>query len=638
MSGICGFVLQHRDARGNTPYLLPMMRALDIEGQSEGVTSSLGQVAMGAQRFPGRLAGIAKTSLGEHVLTLAFHGSLYNVGELSHHAGRVANLFEGLLQYYLVEGMTFVNRLRGEFALALWDGSAETLHLAADRFRVHPLFYYRDGDRFVFSSRMKGLLACPLLRKWTIHPEAVVDVVASSIIPTPKTLFREVQKLPPGHVLTYHSGEITLSRYWEIGFLQSDHAGRMEVTRKLKTHFTEALSIRLEEDKASDRIGTFLSGGVDSSTVTGVLTQLAKRPIKSFSIGFAEGQFNEINYARIAARAFDAEHYEYIVTPQDACEAIPIVLEAFDEPFANASAIPTYFCAKMAREHGVDVLYAGDGGDELFAGNERYATQRLFEYYDKIPAWLREPVVKPLILALAETVQWTPFVKGKKYIRRASIPYPERLSTYAFFREVPMTDLLDDGLLEAVGQDYDPYAPINSYYHQAPAQSELDRQLYIDLKLAISDNDLFKVTRMTELAGVTVRFPFLDHRFAEFAASIPARLKMPGRQLRAFFKNAYADLLPWEIRAKTKHGFGLPIPIWLKTDPRLNAMMYDLVLSPRGIPRGYFRKKGLEALIESHKTDSTSFYGTILWNLMILELWFRTCVYPFTHADVSIAN
>ena len=186
-----------------------------------------------------------------------------------------------------------------------------------------------------------------------------------------------------------------------------------------------------------------------------------------------------------------------------------------------------------------------------------------------------------------------------------------------------MTELLEDAVLEAVGKSYDPYAHVQFYYHQAPAASELDRQLYVDLKLAISDNDLLKVTRTSEVAGVTVRFPFMDHRLAEFAATIPAEIKMRGRQLRSFFKRAYADLLPLKTRRKKKHGFGLPIPVWLRSDKRLNEMMHDLVLSSASIQRGYFRKKLLTKLVEYHKTDQTSFYGAALWNLMILELWHR---------------
>jgi asparagine synthase (glutamine-hydrolysing) len=365
---------------------------------------------------------------------------------------------------------------------------------------------------------------------------------------------------------------------------------------------------------------------VDSSTVTGVLTQVAGKPIKSFSIGFDEARFNEIQYARIAARAFGTEHHEYFVTPQDVLYALPLLLEGFDEPYGNASAVPTYFCAKLARDYGVDVLYAGDGGDELFAGNERYAVQRLFDYYYCIPAWLRQSCVEPGVLALAQRWNWTLLHKGQKYIQRARTPYPERLCAYSVFEVIPMADLLTDHLLETLAGSYHLHAPVHYHYGQAQAQSELDRQLYVDLKLAIADNDLLKVTRMTEVAGVCVHFPFLDHRLAEFAATVPARIKMRGRKLRSFFKNAYADILPQEILTKQKHGFGLPIPVWLRTDKALNDLMHDLVLGPRTLQRGFFRKHTLEQLVKSHKTDETSFYGTMLWNIMMLEAWLRQSV------------
>jgi asparagine synthase (glutamine-hydrolysing) len=623
VSGICGIVLAGEGGWSATIDLSPMVRALGLSDQQDGFTIRLGSVSIGACGYPRRLAGVAKGERTRQSVALAFHGSLYNLKELALSERDGIALYEGLLRLYLKDGIAFLQQLRGEFALALWDGSEETLYLVTDRFRIHPLFYYQDRDKLVFASRMQGILACPAPLQRTINSEAIVDIVASSIVPTPKTIFREVKKLPPGHVLTYHRGKLRLTPYWEINFLQPDEASEGELARRLKTSFAEAVSVRLVRDEPSEQIGTFLSGGVDSSTVTGVLTQLTKHPVKSFSIGFVEQQFNEISYARIAAQAFGAEHHEYFVTPADVRTSLPLVLETFDEPFANASAIPTYFCAKLAREHGVAALYAGDGGDELFAGNERYATQRLFEYYYRVPVWLRELLLKPVVFALSEKLPWEPLIKGKKYIQRASIPYPERLFSYGVFKTVPMATLLTDDLLETLGKDYDPYAAIKFHYFQAPAQSELDRQLYIDLKLAIVDNDLFKVTRMTEAAGVTVRYPFLDHRLAEFAMTIPAAVKMRGRQLRSFFKRAYADLLPLETRAKQKHGFGLPIPVWLRTDRDLNEMMHDLLFSACCVQRGYFRKKALEELVACHKTDETSFYGTILWNLMILELWHR---------------
>jgi asparagine synthase (glutamine-hydrolysing) len=470
---------------------------------------------------------------------------------------------------------------------------------------------------------MKGILACPFPVKLNTNLGAVVNLVGSSFVPTPNTIFGEIKKLPPGHYLRYQNGDFKVAPYWDIDFTRTSCEKEVELTEKLRRKLSEAVSIRLVCDRPHERVGTFLSGGVDSTTVTGLITGLTGRSVKSFSIGFDESQFNEIDYARIAARAFSSEHHEYFVTAKDTYDVIPLLIDSFDEPFANASAIPTYFCAKLARENGVDVLYAGDGGDELFAGNERYASQRPFDYYYLIPRWIRDGFVQPAVFGLANISNLSLFVKGKKYIERASVPYPQRLTSYGLFNILPMAELFDSEVVSSLRSGFDPYEEIYSLYHQAPARSELDRQLYIDLKSAISDNDLFKVNRMAEAAVITVRYPFLDHRLAEFAATVPAKVKMRGRQLRSFFKNAYADLLPQQIRAKRKHGFGLPIPVWLRTNSRLNEMMYDLVLSPRSIQRGYFRRKAIEQLVELHKTDDGSFYGTILWNLMVLELWHR---------------
>jgi asparagine synthase (glutamine-hydrolysing) len=624
MAGICGIALSQREGLIDPEDLSSMTQGLPIAASYKGEIVYFGRVGMGIQPFPGRISGTASLELHEEPLVLAFHGNLYNWRELQLSAGKDSDpkAIHALLSLYQEHGIQFLQRLRGEFALALWDGLEQICYVATDRFRVHPLFYYRDHNRLVFASRINALLGCPFVTR-NIHPESAVNIVGSSMIPTPRTIFRDIYKLPPGCLLTYRQGESRITSYWDINFREPSARSERELARELKTQFREAVAVRFGGDDNSKRIGTFLSGGVDSSTVTGVLSQLAQRPIKSFSIGFDEQPFNEIQYARIAARAFAAKHHEYFVTPADVYDIIPVLLDSFDEPFANASAIPTYFCAKVAHEHDVDVLYAGDGGDELFAGNERYASQRLFDYYYRIPEWLREAMVQPLVFGLAGSLEWQLFVKGAKYIRRANIPYPDRLSSYGLFKILPLAELLDDRFLTMLGKDCDPYASVESYYFQAPAQTELDRQLYIDLKLTISDNDLFKVSRMTEAAGVAVRYPFLDHHLAEFAATVPAKIKMRGRQLRSFFKKAYADLLPQEVRAKQKHGFGLPIPIWLRTDKRLNEMMQDLVLSPRSMQRGYFRRKTVEDLVQRHKTDESSFYGTILWNLMILELWHR---------------
>jgi asparagine synthase (glutamine-hydrolysing) len=623
MSGICGIAFRDRRTLLGADCLAAPLREMDAPGGEEASHVHLGSTVLGSRGFPGRLAGVARVEDGGSVLAVALHGSLFpRPGWLAEDGGDRLGL-EGLLKLYRAKGTAALRDLRGEFALAIWDGREETLLLATDRFRVHPVFYYHDAEKLVFASRMRSLRAAPVPMRLSIDPEAVVQVLGSSIVPTPGTIFREVKKLPPGNVLSYSKGETSVAPYWDIDFRHPATAREAELARALRDTFSDSLSVRLAVDGDSDHVGTYLSGGVDSSTVTGVMTELVRKPVKSFSIGFDVARYDEMSYARLAASAFGARHVEYFVSPGDVHAAIPILLDAFDEPFANASAVPSYFCAKVAKEHGVGAMYAGDGGDELFAGNERYAEQRLFEYYHEIPRWLRDGALKPAVFAAAALTRGGPFLKAKKYILRAGTPYSERLSTYGFFNVVPMAEVLEDGLLDALGRGYDPYAHATAHFLRAPADGPLDRHLYLDLKVTISDNDILKVTRTSEAAGVTARYPFLDHRLAEFAATVPAGIKMRGRKLRTFFKGAYSNLLPAETRAKTKHGFGLPVHIWLRDHPPLNEMMRDLVLSERSVQRGYFRKDTLRTLVDRHRDDPTSFYGTILWNLMVLEMWHR---------------
>jgi len=621
MSGICGLRI-HGPEGGLTGPIASMTQALQPGGGSEDqdrfesrVFSS--SVGLGVHRLAGFQGGLLERRLGDRVLAVAFHGTLDEDGTPA--GDRAPDL---LLDRYLRSGIEFLRDLRGEFVIALWDSRDDSLFLATDRFRVHPLLYGGDARGFAFASRMRALDHAPVPGSRTIHPPAILDVLASSYVPTPETIYREIHKLPPGHVLTYTRGACTVAPYWDIDFRRPSRDSEEALATQVREAFHDGIARRLHRDGGAEHVGAFLSGGVDSSAVSGVLTQAAGRPIRTFSIGFGEATYNEMSFARVAAKRFGADHHEYYVTAKDTVEAIPIVVEEFDEPFGNASAIPTYFCAKLAREHGVDCLYAGDGGDELFGGNERYAFDRVFRYYHRVPGWMRRALVGPGVNALAGAVPHPFFRKARNYVQKASLPAVQRMTAYSFFNVVPLRDVAEPAFLERAN-GYDPYRAMERAYAGALGHTDLDRELYLDLKLAIGDNDLYKVNRMTERARVAVRYPFLDAGLADAAARVPASLKMRGRKLRVFFKRAYRDLLPPETLGKTKHGFGLPIAVWLGTDPTLNAMMRDLVLAPRSLARGYFQKTALERLIEKHRTDTSQFSGTVLWNLMVLELWQR---------------
>ena len=613
MSGIAG-VLISPDARplepagvermgsalGGTPVGPPLLLDRD----------RLGLIARGA---PGTETALLTRREGEAEFALAFHGL---------RLGGAVDSLEALLSALIRRGPAVVAELRGEFALAFWDGRTRSLHLATDRFRVQSLLAANRSAQYLFASRMAALLASPVRFSPNVDPAALLDVVASSVIATPRTIFREVEKIPPGHRVTVRGGSAVSEPYWDLDFTQSDGASPERLAADTREALDAAVADRLRADLPRDRFGAFLSGGIDSSTITGLLTRQRGAPVRSFSIGFGEERFNELHYARVAAAAFGSRHTEYFVTPADTAAALDAVADSFDEPFGNASAIPTYYCAKIAREHGVETLYAGDGGDELFAGNERYATGRVFDRYARVPAFIRKPLLTPAITAAGTLFPLPLFVKAKKYVQRASLTPAERLVSYAFWNVIPPHAFASADLL-AGARDYRHSAMVIRHHDGARAGTELDRQLYLDLKITISDNDLFKVTRMCERAGVAVRFPFLDERVVDVAQRVPARLKMKGGELRTFFKDAYAGLLPLEIRQKQKHGFGLPISLWLRTDPTLHEAMRDLVLGERSRRRGYFQPAALEDLVRRHAEDPTPYYGTVLWNLMVIELWHR---------------
>jgi asparagine synthase (glutamine-hydrolysing) len=624
VGGLAGILFSAPDRRVGAEALAAQARALRGTGAgTEGAVLIEGPFGIAAQASPGIPASIARRDVGGAPRIAAIAGVLYAAPGVSRDQLRAADPAEILLDLYERSGVAGLGELDGDFALALWDASRDELHLLVDPFRVRPLFVASDGSRILFGTKLRAVTASPHAGASTLDPRAVIELVESSRISTPHTIVQGVSKVPEGHRVTYARGRAEVERYWRPEYRTPDRRTHEALTADLKERFERAVRVRIEVDGTSSGLGAYLSGGIDSTTVVAVLSRLLGRPAPAFSIAFEEAGFNELGFARTAAEAYGSEHHVYHVTARDTLDAIPLLIDTFDEPFGNASAVPAYYCARMAAERGIHTLFAGDGGDELFAGNEHYASRRVFEYYDRIPPPLRSLVVEPAAMMAGSLVPWGLFRKAKKYVERARVPYPARLATYSLYRELPRTSLFEPGFLELAGDGFDPFQAQASRYRDAPADSELDRQLYVDLRLLIVDSDLFKVTRTAEAAGIAVRFPFLDRPLAEFAATVPAGLKMRGLELRSFFKDAYADLLPEETRLKKKHGFGLPIAGWLRTEPALNELMRELVLGARARERGILSRRGAEELVRLHREDTTSFFGTALWNLMMLELWLR---------------
>ncbi|MBN1378889.1 MAG: asparagine synthase C-terminal domain-containing protein, partial [Gammaproteobacteria bacterium] len=368
------------------------------------------------------------------------------------------------------------------------------------------------------------------------------------------------------------------------------------------------------------KTGAFLSGGLDSSTVAGSLSEVFPGAAKTFSIGFPVEGYDEIKYARIAADRFKTQAHEYYVTPDDTVAAIPKIAAYYDEPFGNSSALAAYYCAKMAGENGIKVLLAGDGGDELFAGNERYAKQLLFDKYYRIPGFARSSLKTGLCNAPGFLLNNKIIFKAKRYVEQAEVPLPDRLQDYNFLNRHPADEIFTDSFLMEIDADR-PLQILRDCYSRPENASALNRMLYMDWKTTLHDNDLVKVNRMCEMAGVEVQYPFLHQAIVDLSCKIPSADKLKGRQLRWFYKQAMHGFLPEPIINKSKHGFGLPFGIWLKDHQPLKELAYDSIHSLK--KRDYFRNEFLSHAVKMHQGVHAAYYGELIWILMMLELWFQ---------------
>jgi asparagine synthase (glutamine-hydrolysing) len=521
------------------------------------------------------------------------------------------NLFAAL---YDLDGPTFPRRLRGAFAITLWDARDRTLMLAVDHFGIRRL-YYASGDAWTaFASRAAALRGAPGVRG-NVDLTSIYQYLNFGYTPAPRTPFAGIRRLPPGHVLVVRDGRETVEPYWDMAY--PEHPAPERRCASVLYSMTEAAVKRAAAGIEGKQRGAFLSGGTDSSTVVGLMSRTADEAVNAFSIGFAERRYDELEYAEITARHFGASHYTRLVTPDDAFAALPRLVDGYDEPFANNSALGTLLCADLARETGVNVLVAGDGGDEIFGGNERYRTDRVFARYHAIPAALRRYAIEPVAARLPDVS-----VVGRacRYVRRASLPNPRRFYSYEFFFMQDGFDLLAPEFRGAIDREA-PVSVLEEHFTRPEGAAELNRLLYLDLKLTIGDNDLFKVARTAELAGIDVRFPLLDVPLVEFTGTWPSAFKLYGLEKRYLFKRTFASLLAPETLAKRKQGFGVPTSNWLRDHPGFRTLAYDTLLSARARGRGYLRPGAVEELFRLHRADSTAYYGGFLWTLLMLELW-----------------
>jgi asparagine synthase (glutamine-hydrolysing) len=490
--------------------------------------------------------------------------------------------------------------------------------LAVDRFARRTMCWTTRSGQLEVSDRADAFGSAE------IDPQSLYDYLFFHMIPAPRTVFRDVRRLPAGHWGLFDGGEMTVRPNGDLEF-RADPSPSFD---NLKVEFRRLLTQAVRAELGGGVPACFLSGGTDSSTIAGHI-KAETGEVHTYSIGFEAEGYDEMAYARIAARHFGARHHEYYVTPDDLVRSIADMAASFDQPFGNSSVLPAYYCARRAREDGVDKLLAGDGGDELFGGNERYATQKLYARWQRLPAALREGLIKPaLAVPGAQHLPW--LRRGRNYVRDAELGLPDRLHHYNLLLRLGPDQVLEPGFRSLVQAD-DVFAQQRSVWALARSDHEIDRQLAFDWRYTLAESDLPKVRAATALAGVDVGYPFLDDALVAFSMRLPPEYKVRGMKLRWFFKEALRDFLPEAIITKPKKGFGLPFGVWAVRHAALNALASDSLRSfgTRGVVRPAF----VTALLDEHLPAHPGYYGEMVWILMMLEQWLRA------HApDFKLAN
>ena len=498
----------------------------------------------------------------------------------------------------------------GDFAVAMHQADGSTF-MAVDRFATQTLAYRVEGNTLQVADRADQL-AGP---NPELDPQALFDYLYFHVIPSPRTVFKGVHRLPPGRYGEFRNGQLTVAPYWTPEFTTTAKPNFAALRDEFQQHLRTAVQRQLDGSKPA----CFLSGGTDSSTVAGMIAAVSGQKVATYSIGFEADGYDEMEYARIAARRFGAEHNEYYVTPDDLVRSIAHVAGSYDQPFGNSSALPAYYCAQKAHSDGVTRILAGDGGDELFGGNSRYAMQEIFGVYQRVPGFLRKGLMEPFfgIGAVAKT----PLLKkGSGYIRQANTPLPERLQAFNLVRRLGYTDVLEPGFLAQVNTQR-VSAEQAAVWAESRSSNEVDQHLAYDWRYTLAESDLPKVRGTTALAGLDVGFPMLDDDLLAFSMRLPAHYKLNRLRLRWFFKEALRGFLPDEIITKKKQGFGLPFGVWVMRHPALRELATDSIRSfaTRGIVRPAF----VDDLVKTHLPSHPHYYGTLVWIMMMAEQWMR---------------
>jgi asparagine synthase (glutamine-hydrolysing) len=621
MCGIVGFINKAEGPKAERGALLERMCELIVHRgpDEEGIFLDDARAAMGMRRL-----SIIDLKTGQQPiydctgdLAIVFNGEIYNFQELKKdlesrgHRFKTHSDTETIVHLYEELGPGCVNSLRGMFAFAIWDRRTETLFLARDRVGKKPLFYARTkaGD-LVFGSEMKTLLEHEGVDRQISLP-ALDAYLTFGYVPEEFCIFEGIKKLPPGHFLEFKNGQVRVERYWDFPLdAEKSRASEEEIIEDLRDLLAESVRIRMISDVP---LGAFLSGGVDSSAVVGLMARFSDKPVKTFSIGFEEDSFDELKYARVAAKHFNTEHHEFIVTPR-IVEQIDDLVWHLDEPFADMSALPTFAVSKMAREH-VTVALSGDGGDELFAGYSRYPQHFKAATANMVPGFIRKNLLSRVAAELPHGA------RGRNYLHNAGLDDVERyIDSVSHFGTLNRRSLYSAEFRSRLDGAFGAGEAMFREIAGDLPRGSLEQLLYLDSKTYLPSDILTKVDRMSMAASLEARAPLLDHKLIEFVARIPSDLKMRGSETKFIFKRALDGIVPDEILYREKQGFGVPVATWI--NERLRPRIRETLLEGRAAARGFFDLKYIELLLNEHATGRRD-HAWKLWQLFVFELWQR---------------
>jgi len=558
---------------------------------------------------------------------IVFNGEIYNFQEIRTELAEKGHFFksksdtEVILHAYEEWGVECLSHLRGMFAFAIWDSNLQRLFMARDRLGKKPLVYFSQNGRFAFASEIKALLQIPDVER-KVNDIAIHHYLTYQYVPSPDTIFEGIKKLPPAHYLLYdRDGSIKVERYWKLNFNENcqTYSDIKELEDRIRTELEESVKLRLISDVP---LGAFLSGGVDSSLVVGIMAKMSRKPVKTFSIGFEEKEFDELSYARLVSKHFATEHHEFIVKP-NAIEILPKLVWHYNEPFADSSAIPTYYVAKMTKDY-VKVVLTGDAGDENFAGYPRYLRSKLLIFFLKMPKRLRRDFF-PSFLRMIAQFHWREktFNRLAAYVESISSNQVRNYAEQVTICNAKSKEDLYSYDFNEVMKGTDSVEYLLTKFHEVRINDLIDQLLYLDINTYLPEDLLVKMDIATMANSLEARVPFLDHQLMEFVATIPSSLKLRGTVAKYILKKAFKEFLPEAIFKRKKMGFGVPVSRWFRNE--LKDYVYAILLDPRTLNRGYFKREGVERLLNEHVTSRYD-HSAKIWALLFLEIWFRVFV------------